>query len=136
MALKPTLQEITDYLDERPNTSEFLNLSQKDKQNYLNLSWKLLNAFYKIQDYSNPLADVAAEEIIYLFHNNIDFSLLQNYQGLEEFTIGQNEVHGKVNYNLMINMIGNTAKVLLNLYGIEQIQEELSSDLFTTFSKV
>ena len=76
MALKPTLQEITEYLDERPNTSEFLNLSQKDKQNYLNLSWKLLNAFYKIQDYPNQLVDVAAEEIIYLFHNNIDFSLL------------------------------------------------------------
>jgi len=33
-------------------------------------------------------------------------------------------------------MIGNIPKVLLIQYGIEQIQEELASDLFTTFSKV
>ena len=136
MSLKPTLQEITEYLNARPNTDEFLNLIEKDQQNYLNLSWKLLNAFYNIQDYSNTLIDVTAEEIIYLIHNNIDFSLLENYQGLSEFNIGKGEVQGKVNYDLLINMIGNIPKVLLIQYGVEQIQEELSSDLYTTFSKV
>lgn len=136
MSLKPTLQEITEYLNARPNTDEFFNLIEKDQQNYLNLSWKLLNAFYNIQDYSNPLIDVTAEEIIYLIHNNIDFSLLENYQGLSEFNIGKGEVQGKVNYDLLINMIGNIPKVLLIQYGVEQIQEELSSDLYTTFSKV
>lgn len=136
MSLKPTLQEITEYLNARPNTDEFFNLIEKDQQNYLNLSWQLLNAFYNIQDYSNPLIDVTAEEIIYLIHNNIDFSLLENYQGLSEFNIGKGEVQGKVNYDLLINMIGNIPKVLLIQYGVEQIQEELSSDLYTTFSKV
>jgi len=61
MSIKPNLQEISEYLDARPNVAEFFNLTEKEQQNYLNLSWKLLNAFYKIQDYSNPLIDVTAE---------------------------------------------------------------------------
>lgn len=61
MSTKPNLQEISEYLDARPNAAEFFNLTEKEQQNYLNLSWKLLNAFYKIQDYSNPLIDVTAE---------------------------------------------------------------------------
>lgn len=136
MSTKPNLQEISEYLDARPNTAEFFNLTEKDQQNYLNLSWKLLNAFYKIQDYSNSLIDVTAEQILYLIHNDIDFSLLEQYQGLTEFNVGKGEIQGKVNYDLLINMIGNIPKVLLIQYGIEQIQEELASDLFTTFSKV
>ena len=136
MSIKPNLQEISEYLDARPNTAEFFNLTEKEQQNYLNLSWKLLNAFYKIQDYSNPLIDVTAEQILYLIHNDIDFSLLEQYQGLTEFNVGKGEIQGKVNYDLLINMIGNIPKVLLIQYGIEQIQEELVSDLFTTFSKV
>ena len=136
MSIKPNLQEISEYLDARPNVAEFFNLTEKEQQNYLNLSWKLLNAFYKIQDYSNPLIDVTAEQILYLIHNDIDFSLLEQYQGLTEFNVGKGEIQGKVNYDLLINMIGNIPKVLLIQYGIEQIQEELASDLFTTFSKV
>jgi hypothetical protein len=95
-----------------------------------------LETYYKIDELLVPETrnTIIAEETLFVFKNNTDFEKFYEYEGLSQFNIA-GAIAGTVTDDEG-KLIPSFVKALLYAAGIDKVQEDIDSDLFTTFGTV
>ena len=116
------LNDIKTYLSKRINVSDFLELSDEQLQKYMITAANILDVFYYMDQLKDDqkLAAVIAQEMVFLFHANIDLNLFYQYQGLTTFNIGKSAIQGSVDFKNKGDLFSTYVKAMLQSLGIEE----------------
>ena len=127
------LEDIKNYLNGRARAEQILKLTDKELEKYVNLALTILETYYKIDELLVPETrnTIIAEETLFVFKNNTDFEKFYEYEGLSQFNIA-GAIAGTVTDDEG-KLIPSFVKALLYAAGIDKVQEDIDSDLFTTF---
>lgn len=130
------LEDIKNYLNGRARAEQILKLTDKELEKYVNLALTILETYYKIDELLVPETrnTIIAEETLFVFKNNTDFEKFYEYEGLSQFNIA-GAIAGTVTDDEG-KLIPSFVKALLYAAGIDKVQEDIDSDLFTTFGTV
>lgn len=130
------LEDIKNYLNGRARAEQILKLSDNELEKYVNLALIILETYYKMDELLVPETRnaIIAEETLFVFKNNTDFEKFYEYEGLSQFNIA-GAIQGTVSDDEG-KLIPSFVKALLFAAGIDKIQEDIDSDLFTTFGTV
>lgn len=77
---------------------------------------------------------IIGQQTLFVFNNNVDFQKFYEYEGLKQFNIA-GAIQGTVT-DENGSLIPGFVKSLLLAAGVSKVQEDIDSDLFTTFGTV